>query len=347
MTTALLCIAGFLLISLTVAQDLNHFPENFVLAKRNGHSVTLTCRETNPGHVTWKLSDEDIDFEDHFEQKGQHLIVKEVDMPLLGEYSCWRGKEKLSSTYLLQETEEGEDIDSLLTCRAKSYDCNFNCSWTDSRYAVVRLGIGPECRQGHKSCHWVSSSGQLKSEGFQFELSHNLSPYAEESTMLEVTAEAIDNLFLLRRTKMFYLREIVVPDSPQIASSQVVGQQLSVTIEPASSWSSPHSFFRLEHEIEYMCRDDGRIERSSSSLIPKRISKLRARSRDPLVLSPWSQWTPWKNAKKSCRCKKKNKSELPAKCLERCKKKTGERRTKCAKQSQRLMNDINRLITNN
>lgn len=61
---------------------------------------------------------------------------------------------------------------------------------------------------GGKSCHWVNSSVQLPDGGFQFDLSHSLSPYAEESTMLEVTAEAITDIYILRRTKRFYLRDI-------------------------------------------------------------------------------------------------------------------------------------------
>ncbi|KAM4745059.1 interleukin-12 subunit beta [Anableps anableps] len=336
MMTLLSWITVFLLISVTAA-ELNHFPENFVLAKRDENSVTLTCHATTTGPVTWKLNGEVVDFEDHYKQEGHNLIVKEVDAPLLGEYSCWKGEAKLSSTYLLQETEEEEDIDSLLTCRAKSYDCNFSCTWNEKRYALVRLGTGPECSKGQTTCHWVSSSGQPKNEGFQFDLSHNLSLFTEESTMVEVTAEAIDNFFLLRRTKLFYLRDIVVPDSPQIVSSQVVGEKLNVTIEPPSSWSTPHSFFSLEHEIEYVLRDNGQTESSMSSLIPKKISKLRVRSRDPLVLSPWSQWTPWKNVRNSCQCKKKQRSELASQCLEHCKRKMEKIRTKAAKQSQHFL----------
>lgn len=62
--------------------------------------------------------------------------------------------------------------------------------------------------KGEKLCQWVTSSGPRVDGGFQFELSHSLSPYAEESTMLEVTAEAIVNLSFLRKTKRFYLRDI-------------------------------------------------------------------------------------------------------------------------------------------
>lgn len=136
------------------------------------------------------------------------------------------------------------------------------------------------------SCHWVSSS-DLQSEGSQFVLTHTLSPYAEESTMLEVTAEATNNNFyFLSENKKFYLRDIgekqtvvfilprilpiisgqrhvsavpVVPDSPHVVRCQEVDQELNVTIHPPSSWSTPHSFFSLEHEIEYVVRDDGSV----------------------------------------------------------------------------------------
>ena len=41
-----------------------------------------------------------------------------------------------------------------------------------------------------------------------FHLSHSLSPYAEERNMLEVTAEAIFQWFIIRKTTKFFLREI-------------------------------------------------------------------------------------------------------------------------------------------
>ncbi|XP_028270621.1 interleukin-12 subunit beta [Parambassis ranga] len=289
---------GFLLISLTGAHGLNNFPEKFVVAKRNvAKPVTLTCGAKSDETVTWKFNGEVIEeSEDNVQKKGQNLIVSEVDTPMLGAYSCWRGGEMLSSTYLFLEDEEGDDLDTLLRCRAKSYDCSFSCVWTNSKYTAVRLRLGHECREDHESCNWISSNSKRDSNGgFQFEVSHSLSPYAEESTMLELHAQAIDNDSMLRRTKRFYLRDIVQPDSPQIVRCQEVEQDLNVTIDPPPSWSVPHSFFSLEHEIEYILKDDGRTERSSSALIPKRISKLRVRSRDSLVLSPWSQWTPWKN----------------------------------------------------
>lgn len=65
------------------------------------------------------------------------------------------------------------------------------------------------CSATHQeSCKWVSSS-DLQSQGSQFLLSHTLSPYAEESTKLEVTAEATNNNFyFLSENKKFYLRDI-------------------------------------------------------------------------------------------------------------------------------------------
>ncbi|XP_041643419.1 interleukin-12 subunit beta [Cheilinus undulatus] len=287
-------IFGLLCLSLSGAHGLHEFPGNFVVAKRNSEDpVVLTCSTNTEGNVTWNFNGEeiDVDLEDHLQQDGLHLTVSEVGTPTLGEYSCWRGGSRLSSTYLLLEAEE----DSPLSCQAKSYDCFFSCSWTNTEYEVVRLGLGPECTEGEQSCQWVSSR-DLHSDGtFQFEVPHAISPYTEESTVLEVTAEAIADLSILRKTIRFYLREIVKPDSPQIVRCQEMEQDLNVTIDPPSSWSTPHSFFSLEHEIEYVLKDNGKTGRSLSTLIPKTISKLRVRSRDSLVLSDWSQWTPWKN----------------------------------------------------
>uniref|UniRef100_A0A8C5GXT6 Interleukin-12 subunit beta-like n=1 Tax=Gouania willdenowi TaxID=441366 RepID=A0A8C5GXT6_GOUWI len=256
-----------------------HEPTLKALANRNDPGpITLTCDAKPEGNVTWRFEGEEVEEGD---TRGSTLILSEVDAPVLGEYSCWNGHRRLSSTYLLLEDEDEVKIDSLLSCRATSYDCNFHCRWNNVEFTTVRLGLG-------QSCPIVPDCG------FNFTIPHSLSPYEEESTMLELTAEAIRNLSVLRRTKRFYLRDIVKPDSPQIVGYQEQEQHLKVTIEPPSSWSRPHSFFVLEHEIEYVLKDNGKTGRSSSSLIPKRISKLRVRSRDPFVVSAWSHWTSWK-----------------------------------------------------
>ncbi|XP_056275187.1 interleukin-12 subunit beta isoform X2 [Pseudoliparis swirei] len=294
MKTSSLWLCGLLFIGLSGAHGLNHFPESYTVAKRNDlNPVTLTCRsEEALGDVTWKFRGE---APEDVRQVGPHLSASEVDTPMLGEYSCWRGNQMLSSTYLLLEAEEEEESDSLsFSCRAKSYDCHFSCDWTHSGQSAVRLGLGQDCSEGRKSCHWVDGE-QLVGGSFHFQLSHSLPPHAEESAMLELTAEAIVDLSLARTTRRFYLRDIVQPDSPQIVRCQEGDEGLSVTIAPPSSWSTPHSFFSLEHQIEYVLKDNGQTGRSSSVLLPKGISKLRVRSRDSLVLSTWSPWTPWKN----------------------------------------------------
>ncbi|XP_010782641.1 interleukin-12 subunit beta [Notothenia coriiceps] len=297
-------MSGLLFLSLTGAQDLKLFPEHFVVAKKNdANPVTLTCRTNIEGDVRWTFQLEDVDIEDNIQQNGLNLSVSVVDIPMLGKYSCWRGEEMLSSTYLLLEAEAPGKMlrfQDYLSCRAKSYDCNFSCVWIDKRQTAVRLGqtavrlgLGRECSEGGKTCDWVSSDQQ---DGrFQFELNHSFSPYTEESTQLEVTVEAIVEFFVLRKTKRFYLRDIIEPDSPNIVRCQEGKEDLTITIDAPSSWSTPHSYFSLEHQIEYVLKDDGKIGRSSSVLIPKRISKLRVRSRDAMVLSAWSQWTAWKN----------------------------------------------------
>ncbi|XP_036069319.1 interleukin-12 subunit beta isoform X2 [Oryzias melastigma] len=299
---------GLLLVTFGGAHGHTNFPANFVVAKRNDpHPVTLTCNTQTEEGVSWRLDGEEVELDNYVQMEGPNLKISEVDAPMLGEYSCWRGGTMLSSTYLFQELEEDVALDSLLNCRAKSYDCNFTCSWRDSRFTAVRLGLGHDCSEGQRSCRWETSGGGHVGE-LQFVLPHSLSPYAEESTTLELTAEAINTFYILRRTKTFYLRDIIQPDSPQIVRCQEVGHELNVTLDPPPSWSTPHSFFSLEYEIEYEMKDDGKIESSFSTLIPKKISKLRVRSRDSLVLSAWSQWTAWQNVRKGkknrYRCKK-------------------------------------------
>ncbi|XP_029019189.1 interleukin-12 subunit beta isoform X2 [Betta splendens] len=325
MNTLWLWVFQTLFIILTGANELNNFPENFMVVRMN-HTATLTCGQQPTGPVVWKFNDQVLSkdlFDISVDPVSQKLTVRNVDTPMMGKYTCWMGDKELLSTHLLLEHEDGWLAD-FLNCRAKSYDCTFSCTWTRSDTAV-RLGLGHDCAKGEKSCQWVTNSDRHDG-GFEFELSHSLLPYSEESSMLKVTAEAIVNLSVLRGTKEFYLRDIVQPDSPKIVNCHEVQEELNVTIEPPSTWSTPHSFFRLEHEIEYLLRDDGKTERSSSAVIPKRISKLRVRSRDPLVVSPWSQWTPWKNVrtgKKLCKCKNKAKfccPELPAGYLEQCEK---------------------------
>ncbi|KAI3372005.1 hypothetical protein L3Q82_006875 [Scortum barcoo] len=253
-----------------------------VVVANKANLITLTCGTKTDGGVTWKFDGEmleDVGLEENFQQDGQNLTVKGVDSPMLGEYSCWRGEDMLSSTYLLLEADGGGESDSLISCRAKSYDCNFACTWTNTGYTAVRLGLGNECSEGGKLCPWVYGSEQPQGGGLQFELSHTLSPYAEESTMLEVTAEAISDLSILRTTKRFYLRDIVQPDSPQIIKCQEVEQELNVTIDPPSSWSTPHSFFSLEHQIEYVFKDNGKVHSClfvlTSSLTQVKLQVLR------------------------------------------------------------------------
>ncbi|XP_061529416.1 interleukin-12 subunit beta [Phycodurus eques] len=286
-------IFGLLFISLMGANGLNYFPKNFVVAKRNDDAfVTLPCGATSKGNeVQWTFRGEEMEYEDNVLKHGPNLRVNEVDGPVLGNYTCWSGGES-ASIYLLLMVEDDKELDSFLTCRANSYHCMFSCTWNDTTYEAVRLGLGPDCRKGGKSCPWVSSNEQ---DGrLQFELNHSLSPYAEESTMLTLTAEAIEGHSVLRKTKIFYLRDIIEPDSPQIVKCQEYEQHLSLTVHPPSSWSTPDSFFALEHEVEYMDSDE-KIGRVSPSHIPKNIHKLKVRSRDPVVQSKWSQWTNWTN----------------------------------------------------
>uniref|UniRef100_A0A8C7VNL2 Interleukin-12 subunit beta n=1 Tax=Oncorhynchus mykiss TaxID=8022 RepID=A0A8C7VNL2_ONCMY len=253
--------------------------------------VTLTCPTAFSGAMTWKYEGETEDLDKTLVQ-GRNLILNEVDW--YGEYSCWDGDKKLGSIYLLEELKNPDD-DDLISCRAKSYGCTFNCSWTHSEFTAVRLGLGNDCTDSQESCTWVYPTTSLQDGGLEFELTHSLSPYTEEAAPLVVTVEAITRQDYLRKTKRFYLHDIVQPDSPAGMKCQVMDQRLKVKVEPPATWNCPPSYFPLEHQIGYIFKDNGKEEHSTNPLIPRGVSKLRARSRDPLVPSPWSQWTPWKN----------------------------------------------------
>lgn len=78
--------------------------------------VTLTCSAKIDEDVTWKFQGASLmDSLFDYTEDAQQLNLPEVDRSMLGEYSCWRGDEMLSSTYLLLEEslEEGGHEESL------------------------------------------------------------------------------------------------------------------------------------------------------------------------------------------------------------------------------------------
>lgn len=137
-------ILGLLIFDLTTCHELHQFPQNcksFVLfpifyfifetntilwclcflfffqvevlgGLRGENSVTLTCNTETEGHITWKFHDgsEEVISGDNVRLEGLNLTILDVDEGGdIGEYSCWRGQEKLSSVYLLLEANE-EDL---------------------------------------------------------------------------------------------------------------------------------------------------------------------------------------------------------------------------------------------
>lgn len=86
-----------------------------VVVAKNTDEITLTCHTQAEGPVNWKFhSDriEDVTLGGPIKQVGQNLVFSQVNSLMLGEYSCWKGSEMLSSTYLLEAGEE-EDEDEV------------------------------------------------------------------------------------------------------------------------------------------------------------------------------------------------------------------------------------------
>lgn len=59
--------------------------------------------------------------------------------------------------------------------------------------------------------------------------------------------------------KLVWFSSTVQPDSPQIVKCQMMDQKLEVIIEPPHTWSSTHSFFSLENQIEYVEEDENKV----------------------------------------------------------------------------------------
>lgn len=83
-----------------------------VTAKING-AATLTCDTKTSEPVKWKFNDEFVEnvaFDDRIKLVGKDLDVSDVESPMLGSYSCWRGEDIISSVYLLMEAEENKGL---------------------------------------------------------------------------------------------------------------------------------------------------------------------------------------------------------------------------------------------
>lgn len=56
-----------------------------------------------------------------------------------------------------------------------------------------------------------------------------------------------------------------------------------------------HAKYHLMHPDFFFLLQETPCELGSNMKVPKGISKLRVRCRDSLLLSQWSDWTPWQN----------------------------------------------------
>lgn len=274
---------------------LNVFPEKFVLGEIHDN-ITLDCK-TNKKSVTWKLQDsygymEELD-SPYEKPNGTKLIVYDLREDQTGNYTCWSDEGVEDYTYLLLDKSK-EPAGLNINCTAETFSCakNLKCSWSASDYTAFRL------RNMRDGGSWVSQSV----DGV-FYVPHSTNSFSEESERLLITGEAVSSCCYKKTENSFFLREIVKPAGPNISKcfqrKKKDTMEVEVEVKPPSTWPQPHSFFPLTHQIEYEMRDDGKVKthqwNGPTVEVQGVVTKLRVRCRDPLVLSQWSEWTPWKN----------------------------------------------------
>ncbi|XP_051513133.1 interleukin-12 subunit beta-like [Myxocyprinus asiaticus] len=289
-------MSSILLFCLSIVRisSLNFFPEKFIVAEQH-KDVTLIC-ETNKDSVIWKWQDEHSTYDVHETEflvpTGRNLLVRDLQDDQIGNYTCWSDEGLEDYTYLLLDKSK-DATDFNINCTAETFSCmkHITCAWTSDEFTAFRL------RNTRDNGDWV-----LETVDGVFHLQHSTNSYTEESERLLITGEAVSSCCYLKTEYSFYLRDIVKPASPNISTCRRENREIiEVEVKPPSSWPHPHSFFPLKHQIEYEIRDNGKLEtrewEGSKVQVEGVISKLRVRCRDLLLLSQWSEWTPWENVK--------------------------------------------------
>ncbi|KAI4897951.1 hypothetical protein NFI96_019841 [Prochilodus magdalenae] len=294
--TTVLSIVSFLLLCILRASAVDTFPEKFALGQIGGN-VTLSCHTTKQ-NVMWQHDSEDVELSELAEIAGTSLILHDFQEDQMGNYTCLSEGEVIDYTYVLLN-ESWKFRDSVISCTAETFNCTFkiSCRMNQAGFNVFRL------RNQRDESSWVE-----RSQDGLFYLSHSTNPYAEEANQLVVIGEAVsssDRYFQI--SHKFYLRDIIKPARPEIDVSKS-----KVTLNPPATWAKPISYYPLEHEIQCMRRDNGQetpCELDDKMKVPKGMSKLRVRCRDSLLLSQWSDWTPWQNVRRKRKGNRKAKDK--------------------------------------
>uniref|UniRef100_A0A8B9HCS5 Si:dkey-88e18.2 n=2 Tax=Astyanax mexicanus TaxID=7994 RepID=A0A8B9HCS5_ASTMX len=258
------------------------FPKKFVAVQMNS-DVTLHC-DTTDQDVTWQYDSDELEASEDIRLEGNKLILKRIEEEQAGNYTCWRNNEIVDYTYVLLDMTS-HITDLTINCTAETFNCTFNisCNMNQPAFNYFRL------RNKRDNSNWV-----MPSEDGAFHLTHSTNPYAEEAKQLEVIGEAVsssDRYFKISHN--FYLRDIIKPACPEVSVNK-----RKVNLAPPPTWAKPTSYYPLDHEIQCKNLDDGKekpCDLDHDNKVPKGTSELRVRCRDSLLLSQWSDWTPWHN----------------------------------------------------
>ncbi|XP_075004337.1 interleukin-12 subunit beta-like [Calonectris borealis] len=279
-----------LVLCLAPADALTAFPPKFQVGKLNGDLV-VKCN-TSEQQVTWTQNGEPEPMAE-LVAEGQTLTILGLDLPAVGNYSCWAGTVLLDTTYVVVSgtREEGMNV----SCQAESYRGSFRCSWTGPRSAVFHARL---TRSDGSLGEWVPAAGCCGQFSASF-ADPSFCPFAEELRPLQLQLEGLSDTSYLNFSTHFFVRDIVRPDPPQELTVQQRGEQLHLAWAPPASWPLPKSYFALLYRLQYELPNGTQVvkyvEGAEETQLQERTRRVRISCQDPYANPTWSPWSTWQD----------------------------------------------------
>ncbi|XP_006631788.2 interleukin-12 subunit beta isoform X2 [Lepisosteus oculatus] len=272
------------------------------LTKSTSSHVELSCGEAHQlRDVHWKKDNRKL------RERGNVITVEVVEM-FGGNYTCHdsSGATLNHTLVLVQETnnEKGpfpktilkNEENNYITCKAKNYSGDFECSWQlQENREDATLFVSAERLASSEvssiSCTMDEHESKASCQDSSF------CPYREERDRINFTLYATHLYRFEEYSKVFYIHEILKPDSPE----NLKVCRINVTWDYPANWKHSRSYFPLTFQVKVVkgscdslqAQPTGTDEATSLKLSKKYRHKgnsICVRAKDMFCDSAWSDW---------------------------------------------------------